>query len=233
MPPLEYATPETLPTDTICRVLFIPNDELLFGAVRGAIETLTVPENWEQLGAITPDEAAAAMVDMFDRFCFNQGACRVTGEIILWAGSNEPDDENLLLCDGTHYSSADYPDLWNIIGTTFGGTGSTDFAVPDLRGKVALGESGSHSLASTGGAETVTLTTAELPSHTHTDTGHTHTEGNTTASIAQTPVIPVPSAVPGVGVTGSGSANLTSTGGDGAHENMQPYLTLNYYIVAA
>lgn len=230
---LGYLTPDTLPADTICRVLFIPNNQEFIANVTGALQVLTFPESWTKYGTLTPDESAAALVDMFDKFCFNVRGCRMVGEITLWAGSSPPDDTNLLLCDGTHYSNADYPDLWSIIGTTYGGTGATDFAVPDLRGNVVIGESGGHALASTGGAETVTLTTAEMPSHSHTDVGHTHVDGNAIASVAQLPVAPVPSAIPGVGVTGSGNANLTNTGGDGAHENMQPYLTLNYYIQAA
>lgn len=227
-----YLTPETLPADTICRVLFIPNSTDWLAQVIGAVQALTFDYNWTPYGAVTPEEAAEAMGVMFDRLCLNEGVCRMVGELVLWAGSGAPDATNLLLCDGAHYSNVDYPALWGVIGTTYGGTGATDFALPDLRGKVVVGESGSHALGSTGGSETVTLTTAEIPAHTHTDTGHTHVDGNAVASLAEVPVVPVPSAIPGVGVTGSGSANLTNTGGGGAHENMQPYLTMNYYIVA-
>jgi len=227
-----YLTPETLPADTICRVLFIPNSVDWLAQVIGAIQQLTFDYNWTPYGAVTPEEAADAMAQMFDRLCLNEGVCRMVGELVLWAGANDPDAENLLLCDGSHYSSADYPDLWTVLGTTYGGTGSTDFAVPDLRGKVAMGSSGSHAIGSSGGAETVTLTTGEIPSHTHTDTGHSHAEVTAVASLAEVPVIPVPAAVPGVGVTGSASANITNTGGGGAHNNMQPFLTMRYYIVA-
>jgi len=227
-----YLTPETLPTQIMCRVLFIPNSTEWLGNVIGAIQPLISAENWTPYGAVTPEEAAEAMSIMFDRLCLNEGVCRMVGELVLWAGASAPDATNLLLCDGTHYSDADYPDLWSAIGTTYGGTGSTDFAVPDLQGKVVMGESGSHSIGETGGSETVTLTTAEMPSHSHTDVGHTHTAELSTASLAEAPVISVPVALPGVGVTGSGSANLTNTGGDGAHDNLQPYLVLNYYIVA-
>jgi len=227
-----YLTPDTLPANTICRVLFIPNNQEFIANITGALQELLFDYNWTQYGALTPEESANALVDMFDKFCFNVRGCHMVGEVILWAGSSTPDDENLLLCDGTHYSNTDYPDLWSIIGTTYGGTGSTDFAVPDLQGKVVMGESGTHAVGSAGGSETITLTTTEMPSHTHTDVGHTHTAEVSTAIIAQTPVIPIPVGLPGIGITGSGSANLTNTGGDGAHDNMQPYLTMNYYIQA-
>jgi len=227
-----YLTPSTLPAELTCRVLFIPDDVDWIAQVYGAVESLTFASAWTEYGAVTPQQAAEAMGDMFEKMLSNVRGCRMVAEVILWAGAGAPSDPNLLLCDGTHYSDADYPELWSAIGLTYGGTGSTDFAVPDLQGKVAMGESGSHAIGTTGGSETVTLTTAELPSHTHTDTGHTHVDGNAIASVAQTPVVPIPAAVPGVGVTGTGSANLTNTGGGGAHENMQPYLTMNFYIQA-
>lgn len=228
-----YLTPDTLPADTICRVLFIPNNEEFIANVTGALQQLTFDWNWTKYGSLTPEQAAEAMVPMFDRFCFNEGVCRMVGELVLWAGTGAPNADNLLLCDGSHVSNVDYPDLWNIIGTTYGGTGETDFALPDLQGKVAIGENGSHALGSAGGSETVTLTTAEMPSHAHTDLGHSHSEITATPSVAELPVVPVPAAVPGIGVTGIGAANIQASGGGNAHNNMQPYLTLKYYIVAA
>jgi len=231
--PLEYATPETLPTGTTCRSLFIPNNEMMIGAVTGALKTLIDSFNWEKVGAITPEEAADAMVEMFDKFCFKEGVCRMVGELILWSGIGAPDAENLLLCDGTHYSDADYPALWDIIGTTYGGTGSTDFALPDLRGKVAMGENSVHFLGTTGGVETVTLTTAEMPSHNHSDSGHIHALAGEVLGFALAPG-ELPVDVPGTSeFTGIGNASISNTGGGDAHENLQPYLVLNYYIVAS
>jgi len=83
------------------------------------------------------------------------------------------------------------------------------------------------------GEETHTLTSAEVPSHSHVDSGHTHSEIVATPSIgAAITGVPVPSAIPGVGVTGLGVANLSSSGGDGAHNNIQPSLAINFLIVA-
>lgn len=228
-----YLTPDTLPADTTCRVLFIPNNEEFIANVTGALQLLTFPENWTQYGTLTPEESADALVDMFDKFCFNVRGCKMIGEIILWSGSSPPDDDNLLLCDGSHISNVDYPALWSIIGTTYGGSGATDFALPDLQGKVAIGASVDHGLASTGGSDTVTLTTAEMPAHTHTTQPHSHSEGIAAPSLAEIPVIPVPSSTPAVGITGASGVTVDSTGGGGAHENMQPFLALNYYIQAA
>lgn len=154
------------------------------------------------------------------------------GEMILWSGSAAPDDSRLLLCDGSLVSNDDYPDLWTIIGTSFGGSGAMAFALPDMRGKVAIGQSTTHGYATSGGAETVTLDVSEMPSHDHADTGHVHALAGELLGAAFFPG-ELPVDVPGPGeFTLPGSANITSTGGSGAHNNMQPFLTLNYYIVA-
>lgn len=218
---LEYATPDTIPAGTTCRVLFIPDDELFLGAVRGALKTLIDANNWEKYGDLTPDESADAMVDMFDRFCAGEGVCRMIGEIILWAGSDAPDSSDLLLCDGTHVSSEDYPDLWNVIGTTYGGTGSTDFALPDMRTRVPIGSGTGFSLADTGGEEEHTLTESEMPTH-----AHTYVPPVFNVDI-EAPGAPDPIAA-GIGLP----TNTGNAGGGDPHNNLQPYLVLNYYIVA-
>jgi microcystin-dependent protein len=77
--------------------------------------------------------------------------------------------------------STTYSDLFAVIGTTYGaGNGTTTFNLPNLGGRMVMGVNGSHALASTGGSETRTLTTTELPPHTHTGTtdssgSHSHT----------------------------------------------------------
>lgn len=83
-----------------------------------------------------------------------------------------------LACNGSAVSRATYSALFGAIGTTWGiGDGATTFNLPDLRGKALIGVSGSHALGATGGSETTTLSTTNLPSHNHgvTDPGHTHT----------------------------------------------------------
>lgn len=227
-----YLTPDTLPAGLTCRVLFIPDDRDWIAQVYGAIEELTFAYSWTEYGSITPEQAAAVMGEMFDKLLTNQRGCRMVGEIVLWSGIDAPDDPNLLLCNGASLATSDYSDLFNVIGTAYGTTGAGYFNLPDLRGRVAIGESGSHALASTGGAETVSLTTAEMPSHTHTDTGHVHALAGEVPGLALSPG-ELPVDVPGSGeFTALASANIQNTGGGGAHNNMQPYLTLRYYIQA-
>jgi microcystin-dependent protein len=105
-----------------------------------------------------------------------------SGSVVDYAGATAP--TGWLLCDGTSYLRATYPNLFASIGTTFGSVDGTHFNVPDLRSRFVLGAgqgSGltNRVLAATSGEETHLLTAAELASHTHTASStqgnHTHT----------------------------------------------------------
>jgi microcystin-dependent protein len=142
------------------------------------------------------------------------------GVITQFAGAAAP--AGYLLCDGTAYSrTVTYNTLFDAIGTTYGGgDGSTTFNVPNLKGRVPVGLDASQSefdaLAETGGAKTHTLTTAEIPSHSH--PGQIVFGGGSGGT--------------GVRIEGIGSSqpNTGSTGGGGAHNNLQPYIVVNYII---
>lgn len=160
------------------------------------------------------------------------------GEIVTIAGISNPNPGNWLTCDGASLLRTDYPDLFATVGTTFGAVDGTHFSLPDLRGRVPLGTGtgaglSTYALGDSGGEENHVLITAETPAHSHTDTGHSHTEGIASPAVGAAIVgVPIPSAIPAVGVTGAGSAALSATGGDGAHNNRQPFIALNYFIVA-
>ena len=107
------------------------------------------------------------------------------GIIMPFAGTVAP--ENYLFCDGSAVDRTTYATLFGVIGTTFGaGDGSTTFNVPDLSGRVPIGVSQAHTLGSTGGSETVTLTESELPAHVHEvpQHGHADTIGATTPAFS-------------------------------------------------
>lgn len=128
-----------------------------------------------------------------------------------------------LLCDGTAVSRTTYSSLFSIIGTTYGvGDNSTTFNLPDLRGRVPIGSgqgSGltNRTLGGTGGSETHTLTVDEIPAHTH---EYSQSIGTSTAASGSSYT------VRDVYQT----STTTSTGGGQAHNNMQPYLVINYII---
>ena len=121
------------------------------------------------------------------------------GTVSVYAGI-ESDTQLLnrgyLIANGASVLKADYPELFAIIGTTYGSTDSDHFNLPDLRGRTVVGldedDSDFASLGKTGGEKNVTLTVNQMPSHTHTFTGsssttsfsgsHTHTFSGTTSS---------------------------------------------------
>lgn len=70
-----YLTPDSVPSGTICRVLIIPDSEEFIANITGALQVLTFPESWQQYGLLTPEQAADALQDMFDGFCFATGTC--------------------------------------------------------------------------------------------------------------------------------------------------------------
>lgn len=80
--PHGWLTPDSIPAETICRALLIPNDEGILAAVRGAVLDLCYAHNWEQQGAVTPQQMADAMVLMFDGFL--NGACDVAQEMYIF-----------------------------------------------------------------------------------------------------------------------------------------------------
>lgn len=146
------------------------------------------------------------------------------GEIIEYAGESIPG--GYLVCDGSAVSRTEYSELFDVIGTLYGsGDGSTTFNLPDLRGKVVTGLDTSNSnfnvIGKTGGEETVTLTIENIPSHTHgtavTDSSMGASSGNASMAVAYQKTDGFP--------TGA-------TGGGKAHNNLQPYITINYLIRA-
>lgn len=160
------------------------------------------------------------------------------GAVIPWAGSAAP--ANWLICNGAAVSRTTYAALFAVIGTTYGpGNGSSTFNLPNLVGRVPVGLDTSQSefnyLGEFGGNKTETLSIDQMPSHSHSDTGHSHRQ-----------VITANAGGPGIrwdyrqdgssysydqGInTWNSSANLTNTGGNQPHNNLQPYTVLNYII---
>jgi microcystin-dependent protein len=159
---------------------------------------------------------------------------RFLGSISL-VGYNFP-QQGTAFCDGQLLSIAQNTALFSLLGTTYGGDGRTTFALPDLRGRVAIamGQGPGLSLRNEGdrgGEETVTLTVSQLPPHSHNALAST-TVGNTVSPLnnhwATGPRVLLYSAsAPNMQMS---SGAVGSTGGSQPHDNLKPYLGLNYEI---
>jgi microcystin-dependent protein len=153
------------------------------------------------------------------------------GEIRMFAGNYAP--AGWAFCDGAILSIAENDTLFALIGTTYGGDGQTTFALPDLRGRIpihqgtALGNT--YVLAEQVGVETVTLTSNQAPIHSHAwnTTGVADTAKLSDGYVANGPVASFTSAGPTVAL---GTSTIASSGGGQPHENMGPYLAVNFII---
>ena len=139
-------------------------------------------------------------------------------------------------CDGQILPINQNQSLYSLLGTTYGGDGRTTFGLPDLRGRTPIHANGNHPLGQKGGAQDVTLTVNQIPSHTHTvsasiNPASTNSPANNVLGLAPQNIYNNTADSPLVDVANeSNSMNTTNTGGNQAHTNEQPYLVLNYVI---
>jgi microcystin-dependent protein len=167
----------------------------------------------------------------------------ILGQIMPFAGTVVP--KGWLRCNGALLPINQNQALFALLGTTYGGNGTTTFALPDLQGRALLGATGSGGNFPAGmvaGTTTVTLTTAQIPSHNHIIQAST-TAGAGRGSVPAGHLFgvntePTNSPVAIFLTAGTAETNLaTSTnvlpdGGGLAHNNMQPYLVISYLIAA-
>lgn len=150
------------------------------------------------------------------------------GEIRMFAGNFAP--AGWMFCEGQLLPISENETLFQLIGTTYGGDGQSTFALPDLRGRIPIHQGNGFILAETGGAEEITLTVSQIPSHTHPmlcstavanspnpqnnvvaeATERFYTDNPTNAFFAPTSISP--------------------TGGSQPHTNFQPYLCVDFII---
>lgn len=143
------------------------------------------------------------------------------------------------LCDGTTLAIAQNAALFSLLGTTYGGNGTTTFSLPDLRGRVPVGQGTGQgltprSIGEMAGHETTTLTTNNMPSHNHTATLMAENGGagaNTPGGnlLSQAEIYLTPGRAPDVAMA-SNAINVGMAGGSQPFDNMQPYLVMNYQI---
>ena len=164
------------------------------------------------------------------------------GQIRIFAGNFAP--AGWMFCEGQLLPISENEVLFQLIGTTYGGDGQSTFALPDLRGRIPIHQGNGFILAETGGAEEITLTVNQIPQHTHTLKGPTVVALGSNAGNSSDPAGNYPAISPGKNLyskTGRENVNmanqalanssvLSPTGGSQPHNNMQPYLAVNYII---
>ncbi|HSN77590.1 MAG TPA: tail fiber protein [Anaerolineae bacterium] len=156
------------------------------------------------------------------------------GQIMAFGGNFAP--QGWALCDGSLLPISQYETLFSLIGTTYGGDGQNTFALPDLRGRVPLHQGqgpglSSYSLGQSGGAEAVTLTTGQLPAHSHPAQGHSG--AGDTPNPAGAVWAGSPNNIYTAGATANtamAATSISASGGSQPHNNMLPYLTLTFCI---
>jgi microcystin-dependent protein len=202
-------------------------------------EELTEIERWSfgetELNTSQQDDIEALTAKAYTELMTNP----LLGTIFPYATTNPPPGS--LACDGAGYLRVDYPQLYAALDSAFI-VDADNFLVPDLQGRTIIGVGTGSGLTAraandTGGEESHVLITAELAAHAHgvTDPTHSHTEGIAIPAVGAALVgVPIPSAVPGLGVTGFSGTGLTvnAAGSDTAHENMPPFVALGYAIWA-
>jgi microcystin-dependent protein len=155
------------------------------------------------------------------------------GEIRMFAGNFAPN--GWAFCNGSLMPIAENETLFNLIGTTYGGDGQQTFGLPDMRGRLPMHQGSGPGLSSRqmgelGGAETVTLSSAQMPSHSHalraaSSLASLGAPGG--AVLAKTAANSFDSSAPTVAMAANA---ISPAGGSQPHSNMAPYCAVNYII---
>jgi microcystin-dependent protein len=136
------------------------------------------------------------------------------------------------LCNGQLMPINQNQALFALLGTTYGGNGQTNFALPNLQGRVPMHVGNGHTLGESAGEQAHTLSIAELPTHTHVAMASPQSN-NTNVAIPTGNFLASPLSqtyAPPAGLGAMNPTTIANTGGSQAHLNMQPFLTLNFCI---
>lgn len=159
------------------------------------------------------------------------------GEIRMFAGNFAP--RGWAFCDGQLLAVSQNDALFSLLGTIYGGDGRTTFGLPDMRGRLPIhaGQGPGLSerrLGAKGGAEQVTLTVNQLPSHSHSleAAGEAGTEASPQNNTLARAAAGNPYFSPAIGapVTSMAPTSITDTGGSRSHTNLMPYLCVHFII---
>jgi microcystin-dependent protein len=147
----------------------------------------------------------------------------------MFAGNFAP--AGWMFCEGQLLPISENETLFQLIGTTYGGDGESTFALPDLRGRIPIHQGNGFILAETGGAEEITLTVNQIPSHTHPllASGDVGDQINLAGALTSNSngVIPYIEDAPTLNMN---PGDISPVGGSQPHTNFQPYLCIDFII---
>jgi microcystin-dependent protein len=151
------------------------------------------------------------------------------GEIRMFAGNFAP--QGWMLCQGQTLAISEYDVLFQLIGTTYGGDGQTTFNLPDLRSRVPCHQGSGFAIGQHGGEEVVTLTVQQIPQHTHPMLCNSSSSSSPTPAGSYWGAANDNSFIVGTSANAAmNAAAISPTGGSQPHDNLMPYLTINYII---
>jgi microcystin-dependent protein len=151
------------------------------------------------------------------------------GEIRMFGGNFAP--AGWMFCNGQLLPISQYATLFNLIGTTYGGDGQSTFALPNLQSRIPIHQGAGYTLAETGGVETVTLTTQQIPVHNHLPL--CRNTGSDSPNPANTYWGATDAAMYGSAATTGAFMNagtVGSAGGSQPHNNIPPFLAVSFII---
>ena len=151
------------------------------------------------------------------------------GEIKMFAGNFAP--RNWAFCDGQMLPISQNDALFSLLGTIYGGDGRTTFGLPDLRGRVPVHKGNGLNLGQKSGSESVTLTANQIPAHNHhLQASADHADQASPANTVTARSARVDAYAEGPATVNLNSAAVSSFGGGQGHNNLQPYLCVNFII---
>ena len=210
-----YPTPSDIPEGTRCLTLHIPDSDEWYGLAIGALWELMRWQNYEKVG-LDADVTIDRWLEVFNTMELTCMDTIPVGTLAMWLTATPP--ARWIICDGGGYAKADYPELWELWGETYGADTETHFLVPQMGSKSPFGASGLVPVNTSAGELLHTLTIGEMPAHTHPFERRTTNGAGSTFS-----AFPGQVALAADGVT-------KSTGGGVGHNTLHPVFGV-YYIV--
>jgi len=215
-----YLTPDEPPVSYDMVRLFIPHEQTWWAIALGHWDQLGYARIFEQTTGVSAEYAARIFSNLWFSLTEREGF--MFPSMIVPAGRATAPNDNWLLCDGAAYLIEQYPALYNAIGTTFGDDGEGSFRVPDMRSRKPIGAGQGTGLTdrvlgAVGGAEEHVLIWDEMPIHQHAINNIALGAGGGTGSQYYK-------------FSPTGSTITGDAGADAPHNNMDPWIALNFFI---